>query len=81
MSPKRRARMERAVKLHEKTIASHESGQELTRRIIEEHAESTSQKFMKFNSNPTEDQIEKLRLKKLDRAKTSLENTKNSLKG
>ena len=59
MSPNRRARMERAIKLHEKTIASHESGQELTRRIIEEHAESTSQKFMKFNSNPTEDQIEK----------------------
>ena len=81
MSPKRRARIERAVKRHEKTIASHESGQDLTRRIIEEHAESTSQKFMKFNSNPTEDQIEKLRLKKLDRAKTSLENTKNSLKG
>ena len=81
MSPNRRARMERAVKRHEKTIASHESGQDLTRRIIEEHAESTSQKFMKFNSNPTEDQIEKLRLKKLDRAKTSLENTKNSLKG
>ena len=81
MSPKRRARIERAVKLHEKTIASHESGQELTRRIIEEHAESTSQKFMKFNSNPTEDQIEKLRLKKLDRAKISLENTKKSLKG
>jgi hypothetical protein len=67
--------------MHERTIASHESGQELTRRIIEEHAESTSQKFMKFNSNPTEDQIEKLRLKKLDRAKISLENTKKSLKG
>ena len=81
MSPKRRARMERAVKLHEKTIASHESGQDLTRRIIEEHAESISQKFIKFNSNPTEDQIEKLRLKKLERAKTSLENTKNNLRG
>ena len=81
MSPKRRARMERAVKLHEKTITSHESGQELTRRIIEEHAESTSQKFMKFNSNPTEDQIEKLRIKKLERAKTALENTKANLRG
>mgnify|MGYP003318585610 CR=1 FL=1 len=81
MNPKRKARMERAVKLHEKTIASHESGQELTRRIIEEHAESTSQKFMKFNSNPTEDQIEKLRLKKLERAKSSLEQTKNNLRG
>jgi len=81
MSPNRRARMERAIKQHEKTIASHESGQELTRRIIEEHAESTSQKFMKFNSNPTEDQIEKLRLKKLERAKSSLEQTKNNLRG
>ena len=81
MSPNRRARMERAVKLHEKTIASHESGQELTRRIIEEHAESTSQKFMKFNSNPTEDQLEKLRIKKLERAKTALENTKANLRG
>ena len=81
MSPNRRARMERAVKLHEKTIASHESGQELTRRIIEEHAESTSQKFMKFISYPSEDQIEKLRLKKLERAKSSLEQTKNNLRG
>ncbi len=81
MSPNRRARIERAVKMHERIIASHESGQELTRRIIEEHTESSSQKFMKFNPNLTEAQIEKLRLKKLDRAKTSLENTKNSLKG
>ena len=81
MSPKRRARIERAVKRHEKTITSHESGQELTRRIIEEHAESTSRKFMKFNSNPTEDQIEKLRIKKLERAKTALENTKANLRG
>ena len=81
MSPNRRARIERAVKRHERTIASHESSQELTRRIIEEHAESSSQKFMKFNPNLTEDQIEKLRLKKLERARTSLENTKNSLKG
>ena len=81
MSRNRRARIERAVKRHERTIASHESGQELTRRIIEEHAESSSQKFMKFNPNLTEAQIEKLRLKKLERARASLENTKNSLKG
>ena len=81
MSPNRRARIERAVQRHEKTIASHESGQDLTRRIVEEHIESSSQKFMKFNPNLTEDQIEKLRLKKLERARTSLENTKNSLKG
>ena len=81
MSPKRRARIERAVKRHEKTITSHESGQDLTRRIVEEHIESSSQKFMKFNPNPTEAQIEKLRLKKLERAKSVLENTKNNLRG
>ena len=81
MSPKRRARIERAVKRHEKTITSHESGQDLTRRIVEEHIESSSQKFMKFNPNPTEDQIEKFRLKKLERAKSVLENTKNNLRG
>ena len=75
MSPNRRARIERAVKMHERTIASHESGQELTRRIIEEHAESSSQKFMKFNPNLTEAQIENLRLKKLDGAITCLENS------
>ena len=80
MSPKRRARIERAVKRHEKTITSHESGQDLTRRIVEEHIESSSQKFMKFNPNPTEDQIEKFRLKKLERAKSVLENTKNNLR-
>ena len=81
MSPNRRARIERAIKMHERTITSHESGQELTRQIISEHAESSSRKFMKFNQNLTEAQIEKLRLKKLERARTSLENTKNSLKG
>ena len=81
MSPNRRARIERAVQRHEKTITSHESGQDLTRRIVEEHIESSSQKFMKFNPNPTEDQIEKLRLKKLERAKSVLENTKNNLRG
>ena len=80
MSPNRRARIERAVKRHERTIASHESGQELTRQIITEHAESSSQKFMKFNPNLTEAQIEKLRLKKLERAKSVLENTKNNLR-
>ncbi len=81
MSPNRRTRIERAISRHERTIASHESGQELTRQIITEHAESSSQKFMKFNPNLTEDQIEKLRLKKLERARISLENTKKSLKG
>ena len=70
MSPKRRARMERAVKLHEKTIASHESGQELTNKILEDK-----------ELTKTSDEVEKLRLKKLERAKSSLEQTKNNLRG
>tara|TARA_R100001443_G_C3342948_1_gene174912 strand:- start:610 stop:822 length:213 start_codon:yes stop_codon:yes gene_type:complete len=70
MNPKRRARMERAVKLHEKTIASHESGQELTIKILEDK-----------ELTKTSDEVEKLRLKKLERAKSSLEQTKNNLRG
>ena len=70
MSPKRRARMERAVKLHEKTIASHESGQELTNKILEDK-----------ELTKTSDEVEKLRQKKIERAKTALENTKNNLRG
>ena len=54
MSPKRRARMERAVKLHEKTIASHESGQELTNKILEDK-----------ELTKTSDEVEKLRQKKI----------------
>ena len=70
MSPNRRARMERAIKLHEKTIASHESGQELTIKILEDK-----------ELTKTSDEVEKLRQKKIERAKTALENTKNNLRG
>ena len=70
MSPNRRARMERAVKLHEKTIAFHESGQELTSKILEDK-----------ELTKTSDEVEKLRQKKIERAKIALENTKNNLRG
>ena len=70
MSPNRRARIERAVQRHEKTIASHESGQELTIKILEDK-----------ELTKTSDEVEKLRLKKLERAKSSLEQTKNNLRG
>ena len=72
MSPNRRARMERAISQHERTIASHEKSQELTTQILED--KKLTKKF-------TSDQVEKLRQKKLERARISLENTKNSLKG
>ena len=72
MSPNRRARIERAVKRHERTIASHEQSLELTTQILED--KKLTKKF-------TSDQVEKLRQKKLERARISLENTKNNLRG
>ena len=73
----KRARRESAIARTEKTILAHEGNMELTKRIIEDHVESGSEKFMKFNPNLSAEQIEKLRKKKLERAKTALENTKN----
>ncbi len=72
MSPNRRARMERAISQHERTIASHEQSLELTNQILED--KKLTKKF-------TSDQVEKLRQKKLERARISLENTKNNLRG
>jgi hypothetical protein len=59
-------RRDSAIERLTKTIAAHEAGVELTTRILED------KKIFK-----TEDEIEKLRKKKLERAKTALENTKN----
>ena len=75
----KRARRESAIARTEKTILAHEGNMELTKRIIEDHAESGSEKFMKFNPNMTDIEIHKLRDKNLERAKTSLENTKKLL--
>ena len=72
MSPNRRARMERAISQNERTIASHEQSLELTNQILED--KKLTKKF-------TSDQVEKLRQKKLERARISLENTKNNLRG
>ena len=72
MSPMKRARQERAIKLHESTIASHEKSLELTNRILEDK---------ELTKKLSSDEVEKLRQKKLDRARTSLKNTKKNLKG
>ena len=72
MSPMKRARRERAIKRHESTIASHEKSQELTKRILEDK---------ELTKKLSSDEVEKLRQKKLDRARISLENTKKNLKG
>ena len=60
-------RQEGAIERLTATIAAHEAGVELTTKILED------KKLFK-----TEEEIEKLRRKKLERAKTTLENTKKN---
>ena len=67
-SGKRRLRKENAINRLEKTITEHEANAELTKRILED------KKLTK-----TSEEIEKLRKKKIERAKTALENTKKNL--
>ena len=61
-------RRENAINRLEKTITEHEANAELTKRILED------KKLTK-----TSEEIEKLRKKKIERAKTTLENTKRML--
>ncbi len=65
----RRARRESAIKKWEEVIASHKAGDELVRRVLED----------KGLEDKTNEEVEKLRLKKLQRAEASLENTKKAL--
>ena len=65
----KRDRQERAIKVIEGQIAQHEKGVELVERVLED------KKITK-----TQDEIEKIRKKKLEKAKTVLENTKRNMK-
>ena len=65
----KRDRQERAVKMIEGQIAQHEKGVELVNRVLKD------KKITK-----TQDEIEKIRKKKLEKAKTVLENTKKNMK-
>ena len=62
-------RRDAAIERLTKTIAAHEAGLELTTKILED------KKLFK-----TSEEIEKLRKKKLERAKTTLENTKKKFR-
>ena len=73
-------RRESAMERLKVTIAAHEASVDLTKRVVEDHAESGSKKFMKFNSNMTDIEIHKLRDKKMERAKVVLENTKKNIR-
>ena len=62
-------RRENAINRLEKTITEHEANAESTKRILED----------KGLTDKTSEEIEKLRKKKIERAKTTLENTKKNL--
>ena len=68
---KKRLRKENALNRLEKTITEHEANAELTNRILED----------KGLTDKTSEEIEKIRKKKIERAKTALENTKKNLRG
>ena len=80
MKKNKKVRQEGAIKRLETSLASHEANSELVKSIIEDHRQSGSEKYMKFDSNLSEDQIDKMRNKKIERTKVVLENTKNNLR-
>ena len=65
----KRDRQVRAIEVIEGQIAQHEKGVELVERVLKD------KKITK-----TQDEIEKIRKKKLEKAKTVLENTKRNMK-
>ena len=66
----KRLRREGAIKRLEKTVALHEANTQLTIAIMEDHNLSTG----------AANKVESIRAKKIERAKTTIENTKENLK-
>ena len=66
----KRARQESAIKRLEKTLAMHEANAELTVAIMEGKELSTG----------AADKVESIRAKKIERAKTTIKNTKENMK-
>ena len=64
------ARQESAIKRLEKTLAMHEANAELTVAIMKEKELSTG----------AADKVESIRAKKIERAKTTIKNTKENMK-
>ena len=69
MSDKKRLRQEEAIKRLTQTVASHEANTELTISIMEDHNLSTN----------TVEKVEKIRQRKLQSAKDTIENTKKRM--
>jgi hypothetical protein len=69
MSDKKRFRQEEAIKRLTQTVASHEANTELTISIMEDHNLPTN----------TAEKVEKIRQRKLQSAKDTIENTKKRM--
>ena len=69
MSDKKRFRQEEAIKRLTQTVASHEANTELTISIMEDHNLPTN----------TSEKVEKIRQRKLQSAKDTIENTKKRM--
>ena len=69
MSDKKRFRQEEAIKRLTQTVASHEANTELTISIMEDHNLPTN----------TDEKVEKIRQRKLQSAKDTIENTKKRM--
>jgi len=63
-------RREGAIKRLEKTVVMHEANTQLTIAIMEDHNLSTG----------AADKVESIRAKKIERAKTTIKNTKENIK-
>ena len=66
----KRARQESAIKRLEKTLAMHEANTELTLAIMKDKNLSTG----------AAEKVESIRAKKIERAKTTIKNTKENMK-
>ena len=66
----KRLRQEGAIKRLEKTVVMHEANTELTLAIMKDHNLSTG----------AADKVESIRAKKIERAKTTIKNTKENIK-
>ena len=66
----KRNRQESAIKRLENTVTMHEANTELTLAIMEDHNLSTG----------AANKVESIRAKKIERAKTTIKNTKINLK-
>ena len=66
----KRNRQEGAIKRLEKTLAMHEANSELTIAIMEDKEMSTG----------SADKVESIRQQKINRVKTTIENTKEKMK-